>query len=82
MVPFILVLFSACAYNIYVLRKNELANQLNSTDPKNVWIIEYNSASQPEQIWIIDPAAHADFYNFSQEQYEHVVLNFGQTLII
>ena len=28
-VPFILVLFSACAYNIYVLRKNELANQLN-----------------------------------------------------
>ena len=26
--------------------------------------------------WIIDDAAHVDFYNFSQEKYEHVVLDF------
>ena len=36
----------------------------------------YNNAPHPKQMWIIDDAAHVDFYNFSQEKYEHVVLDF------
>ena len=38
----------------------------------------YKSAPSPKQLWLVEGAAHTDFYKYSPQKYESIVLSFLQ----